>query len=124
MGESDRVNEVKDFDENSHPWKTISRQKKKGSSSIVTSFFVGSLLASCTKSDLLNSFRKFGNIFNVYIAKKKDRFGSIFGFVSYIVVQDAVELESKLHDIKISNLKLDVNISLYNRNEEPHPIST
>lgn len=117
---SSGVNE--DVEVNNRPWETINRKKQRnGIPPSIT--FVGNLPDGCCRTVILNSFREFGNIVHVYVAKKKDKLGNNFGFVTFLGIQDVKAMEANLKEVKISNLVLDVHIALYKRNGEPQVIA-
>ncbi|KAJ0821011.1 putative RNA recognition motif domain, nucleotide-binding alpha-beta plait domain superfamily [Helianthus annuus] len=94
--------------------------KKKGGSgsrkeerSHVLKFFVTNIPSRCRPWDLANAFRSYGEIGGAFIAKKKDKEGRIFGFVSFKGVRNAAELEDSLQKIKLGDNKLKVNVAMF-----------
>ncbi|MFS7992281.1 putative nucleotide-binding alpha-beta plait domain superfamily, RNA-binding domain superfamily [Helianthus anomalus] len=62
---------------------------------------------------LANAFRCFGDIAGAFIAKKKDKEGRKFGFVSFKGVIDAVGLEASMANMKLGGNKLSVNVARF-----------
>ncbi|KAJ0891813.1 putative RNA recognition motif domain, nucleotide-binding alpha-beta plait domain superfamily [Helianthus annuus] len=58
-------------------------------------------------------FQGFGEIVGAFIAKKKDKLGKTFGFVSFKGVQDAEDLERRMGNMKLGGNKLLVNIARF-----------
>ena len=55
----------------------------------------------------------FGQIFGLYIARKRDRGGNRFGFVSMLDVKDKEELLKNLRSIRMGESKLWFNIARF-----------
>lgn len=58
---------------------------------------------------------KLRSVFEVFIPKRKDKNGNQFGFVRFVDVSNAKELEDRLNWILIRNQKLFVNVLRYSR---------
>ncbi|KAM0057469.1 putative RNA recognition motif domain, nucleotide-binding alpha-beta plait domain superfamily [Helianthus debilis subsp. tardiflorus] len=61
-------------------------------------FFVSNLPERCSSSDLLQVLKGFGDIQGTYIARKYDRLGKKFGFVTFRNVRNPLEMEKSLKD--------------------------
>lgn len=63
--------------------------------------------------DLASHVREFGQIFDLYIARKRDSRGNRFGFLSLLDVKDKVELLRNLRNIRMGNNKLWFNVARF-----------
>ncbi|KAF5822052.1 putative RNA recognition motif domain, nucleotide-binding alpha-beta plait domain superfamily [Helianthus annuus] len=77
---------------------------------MITKFYVANLPRGCTPWDLRKSLEGFREIAGTYVAKKRDKGGGRFGFVSFLDVRDRCELEKSLHGARMGAYKLKVNI--------------
>ncbi|KAF5805438.1 putative RNA recognition motif domain, nucleotide-binding alpha-beta plait domain superfamily [Helianthus annuus] len=80
---------------------------------VVTKFFVANLPEGCTPWELRKALEGYGDIAGTYVAKKKDKGGGRFGFVSFANVRDRSELESALRGARMGDKKLKVNIARF-----------
>lgn len=55
----------------------------------------------------------FGQIFDIYIARKKDKMGNRFGFISMLDVKDRTDLLTNLRNIRIGENKLWFNVARF-----------
>ncbi|KAJ0799661.1 putative RNA recognition motif domain, nucleotide-binding alpha-beta plait domain superfamily [Helianthus annuus] len=69
----------------------------------------------CRPWDLANAFRAYADIAGAFIAKKKDKDGRTFGFVSFKSVRDLDELKVNLSTVRSGGNKLVVNVALFAR---------
>ncbi|KAJ0668131.1 putative RNA recognition motif domain, nucleotide-binding alpha-beta plait domain superfamily [Helianthus annuus] len=91
------------------PFKYDRRSKKHGESSSnvkITKVFVLNLPEGCSSADLVHVMKGFGVIQGTYIARKYDKLGKRFGFVSFINIEDPLRLEEDLKDVWIGSYKL------------------
>ncbi|KAJ0539673.1 putative RNA-directed DNA polymerase [Helianthus annuus] len=98
------------------PWRGYKDKgsgKGKGFNHRIVKFFVSNIPKGCRPWDLANAFRAFGDISGAFIAKKKDKMGRTFGFVSFKGVLDAVELEGRMNNMKLGGNKLVVNVAKF-----------
>ncbi|KAJ0485395.1 putative RNA recognition motif domain, nucleotide-binding alpha-beta plait domain superfamily [Helianthus annuus] len=79
----------------------------------ILKLFVSNIPGGCRPWDLASSFKSFGDIAGVYIARKRDKEGLRFGFVSFKGVRNKEDLLSNLKGIRIGNFKLKVNIARF-----------
>ncbi|PWA39257.1 nucleotide-binding alpha-beta plait domain-containing protein [Artemisia annua] len=79
----------------------------------VTKFFVSNLPGGCASSDLVTALKGFGVIHNTYIARKVDRLGKHFGFVSFVNVSDPLALEKDMKDVWIGSYKLFIVLARF-----------
>ncbi|KAM0064532.1 putative RNA recognition motif domain, nucleotide-binding alpha-beta plait domain superfamily [Helianthus debilis subsp. tardiflorus] len=95
----------------------------------LTKIFVTNLPEGCSGSDLAAQVRPFGEIYDLYIARKRDRGGNRFGFISMLDVKDKNELLKNLRGIRMDAYKLWFNIArfvledgeIYTRREKHNP---
>ncbi|KAM0025706.1 putative RNA recognition motif domain, nucleotide-binding alpha-beta plait domain superfamily [Helianthus debilis subsp. tardiflorus] len=80
---------------------------------VITKFFVANLPEGCTPWELRKALEGYGDISGTYVAKKKDKGGGRFGFVSFANVRDRSELESSLRGAKMGYNKLKINIARF-----------
>ncbi|KAJ0752884.1 putative RNA recognition motif domain, nucleotide-binding alpha-beta plait domain superfamily [Helianthus annuus] len=80
---------------------------------VITKFFVSNLLEGCTPWELRKGLEGFGAISGTYVAKKRDKEGCRFGFVSFANVSNRAELERSLKGVKLGDFKLKINIAKF-----------
>ncbi|KAK1428401.1 hypothetical protein QVD17_17234 [Tagetes erecta] len=85
----------------------------------VTSFYISNLEADCNPKELALIFDKFGRVVDTYIAGRKDREGSYFGFVRFQNVINKLELEEQLQGVKMNNVILSVNLAKHGKSVYP-----
>ena len=88
------------------------RTAGKGAATI-TKFFISNLPKGCTPWDVRYVFEVFGEVASAYIARKYDKFGCRFGFISFKSVKDVKALELRLDGVKMGSNKLRVNIAKF-----------
>ena len=81
----------------------------------VSSFYFTRFPVDITEQDMWQSFRKWGDLREIFISKKKNRNGRRYGFARFKGVNDAHKLARQLDQIVIGGLKLYVNIPKYGR---------
>ncbi|KAM0039325.1 putative RNA recognition motif domain, nucleotide-binding alpha-beta plait domain superfamily [Helianthus debilis subsp. tardiflorus] len=69
-------------------------------------FFVSNLPDRCSSSDQIRVLKNYGDIQGTYIARKYDRLGKRFGFVTFVRGRNMEDLESSLKDVWIGSYKL------------------
>ncbi|KAJ0752768.1 putative RNA recognition motif domain, nucleotide-binding alpha-beta plait domain superfamily [Helianthus annuus] len=79
----------------------------------VVKFFVINLPEGCTPWELRQGLEGFGVISGTYVAKKRDKMGNRFGFVSFVEVKDRLVLEKSLSGAKLGNSKLKINLAKF-----------
>ncbi|KAM0031772.1 putative RNA recognition motif domain, nucleotide-binding alpha-beta plait domain superfamily [Helianthus debilis subsp. tardiflorus] len=90
---------------------------------VVRKFFVSNIPVGCRSWDLADAFRRFGEVSGAFIAKKKDKEGRTFGFVSFKGVRNVEELGRELKKMKLGGNKLIVNLARYaNENADAIPV--
>ncbi|KAJ0805831.1 putative RNA recognition motif domain, nucleotide-binding alpha-beta plait domain superfamily [Helianthus annuus] len=89
---------------------------------VVRKFFVSNIPKGCRPWDLADAFRRFGEVSGAFIAKKKDKEGRTFGFVSFKGVRNVEELGRDLKKMNLGGNKLIVNLARYaNENADAFP---
>ncbi|KAJ0659746.1 putative RNA recognition motif domain, nucleotide-binding alpha-beta plait domain superfamily [Helianthus annuus] len=79
----------------------------------LTKFFVSNLPERCSSLDIGEFFSAFGNVANVYVARKRDKHGNNFGFVTFKGVKEVKGLEGRLKGVKMGDSKLQVNVAKF-----------
>ncbi|KAJ0624266.1 putative RNA recognition motif domain, nucleotide-binding alpha-beta plait domain superfamily [Helianthus annuus] len=90
----------------------------------VTNFFVTNLPERSSSKETGEVFCVFGEVVGVYVARKRDKRGNRFGFISFIGVKDKRELEVRMKDVKMGESKLLVNVARFaaENKEENRPM--
>ncbi|PWA60122.1 RNA-directed DNA polymerase, eukaryota [Artemisia annua] len=92
------------------------RQNNKGEAEgagDVTKFFVSNLPSGCTPWEVSEFLGYYGEVVGSYIAKKRDKEGKRFGFITFRKVRNALELEKRMNGIKMGICKLKVNVAKF-----------
>ncbi|KAL9992162.1 putative RNA-binding domain superfamily [Helianthus debilis subsp. tardiflorus] len=79
----------------------------------LTKFYVSNLPDRCSGMDLAKVVRMHANIFDIYIARKRDKLGNRFGFISLLDVKDRGGMEKILSDIRLGDFKLSFNVARF-----------
>ena len=79
----------------------------------VTNYFISNLPYGCTPWEVKYVLGGFGEVAGVYIAKKNDKFGCRFGFISFKRVRDVRALEQRLNGTKMGRNILRVNVARF-----------
>ncbi|PWA63749.1 RNA-directed DNA polymerase, eukaryota [Artemisia annua] len=79
----------------------------------ITKFFVSNLPDGCSGADLAKEVRVYGTIFDIYLARKRDKAGNRFAFVSLLDVKDRGEMEKLLSSIRLGVYKLKFNVARF-----------
>ncbi|XP_068477286.1 uncharacterized protein [Phaseolus vulgaris] len=80
-----------------------------------TTFFLSNFPDSHGKRDMLEVFQKWARVKEVFISRRRNRWGRRFGFVRFFGVRNAASLERDLDSCFVGNMKLYVNIPRYRR---------
>lgn len=88
-------------------------ESSKLSEEVITKFFVSNLPGGCSSKDLIDSMKGFGLIRNTYIARKYDKLGKRFGFVSFANVRDPIALENEMKDVWMGSYKLFIVLARF-----------
>nr|GEU29995.1 nucleotide-binding alpha-beta plait domain-containing protein [Tanacetum cinerariifolium] len=81
------------------------------------SFFFTNFLDSWDSEALWKMFSRYGSVVDVYIAFKRTKKGTRFGFVRFINIGDPVSFERKLKTILIGDIPLVINIAKFFKSE-------
>ncbi|MFS7906135.1 putative RNA recognition motif domain, nucleotide-binding alpha-beta plait domain superfamily [Helianthus anomalus] len=79
----------------------------------ITKLFVPNLPEGSTPWELRKCLESFGVIFGTFVVKKRDKFGSRFGFVSFKDVVNRQELLNSLRGVKMVECSLKINIARF-----------
>ncbi|KAM0026093.1 putative RNA recognition motif domain, nucleotide-binding alpha-beta plait domain superfamily [Helianthus debilis subsp. tardiflorus] len=79
----------------------------------VVKFFVSNIPDGCRPWDLATRLKDFGEVSGTYIARKRDKDGLKFGFVSFKGVRDWKELERRLKGVKLGLNALKINLTRF-----------
>ncbi|KAH1239023.1 hypothetical protein GmHk_08G023557 [Glycine max] len=86
----------------------------------ISTFYFTRFLDEVTESDLWAQFKRWGDVWEIFISKHRNRGGKRYGFVRFRGVSDERTLERQLDNLVIGGLKLYVNIPKYERRRECH----
>ena len=87
----------------------------------ITSFYFTRFPEDVTEMELWTQFRKWGDVKEIFIPKRRNKEGRRYGFVRFKGVSDKRRTERYLDNIIVGGLKLHVNIPKYGRKGEPGP---
>ncbi|KAJ0809040.1 putative RNA recognition motif domain, nucleotide-binding alpha-beta plait domain superfamily [Helianthus annuus] len=87
--------------------------KDEGTSKSITKFFISNLPPKCLSKDLKEVLGGFGRFEGSYIARKLDKWGKRFAFVSFRDVHDVKKMEEDMVDVWIGSYKLYVAIARF-----------
>lgn len=79
------------------------------------SYFFFNILNSHEEADMWSIFRRWGQVRDLYIARKRTKQDRRYGFVRFTRVDDVKGLERKLDNIFIDSRKLFINLQKYER---------
>jgi len=94
------------------------RKKEGDLDQIMVSFFFTHFPENLNNTDLRKLFARFGNVVEVFVSKKRDRWGRRFGFMKYKVVANEEELGLRLEEVWWGDMKLKVNRTRFSREEK------
>ncbi|KAJ0691799.1 putative RNA recognition motif domain, nucleotide-binding alpha-beta plait domain superfamily [Helianthus annuus] len=83
-----------------------------GGQSIVK-FFVSNLPDKCSSKEIGDFFSAFRDVVGVYVARKRDKEGNRFGFVSFSGARNKSDLVENLKSVRMGNYKLRTNIARF-----------
>ncbi|KAF5817259.1 putative RNA recognition motif domain, nucleotide-binding alpha-beta plait domain superfamily [Helianthus annuus] len=75
--------------------------------------FVSNLPEGCTPWELRKCMESYGEVAGSYVARKRDKQGSRFGFVSFLGVRDKRELLGSLGGVRMGDFKLRINVARF-----------
>ncbi|KAJ0744738.1 putative RNA recognition motif domain, nucleotide-binding alpha-beta plait domain superfamily [Helianthus annuus] len=79
----------------------------------IMKLFVSNLPDGSTPWELTCFMQRFGDVWKSYVAKKRDKAGKRFGFVSFKYVRDGKELVTKINGVSMGGCKLMVNVARF-----------
>ncbi|KAM0018385.1 hypothetical protein Hdeb2414_s0026g00673531 [Helianthus debilis subsp. tardiflorus] len=79
----------------------------------LTKFYGSNLPVRCSGNDLAGFVRVHANIYDIYIARKRDKLGNRFGFVSLLDVKNKGGMEKTLSSIRMGEFKLCFNVARF-----------
>ncbi|KAM0050099.1 hypothetical protein Hdeb2414_s0008g00293701 [Helianthus debilis subsp. tardiflorus] len=79
----------------------------------LTKNYVSKLPDRYSGMDLAEVVGVHADIYDIYIARKRDKLGNRFGFISLLDVKDTVAMEKKLSDIRMGDFKLCFNVARF-----------
>jgi len=80
-----------------------------------TTFFFSNFSASHVEYEMLKFFQKWARVKEVFISRRRNRWGRRFGFVRFFGIENVVSLERELDRSYIGKMKLYVNLPRYRR---------
>ncbi|KAJ0743493.1 putative RNA recognition motif domain, nucleotide-binding alpha-beta plait domain superfamily [Helianthus annuus] len=83
----------------------------------ITKVFVTNLPEKCSGNDLSYFVRSYGDIYDLYIARKRDKAGNRFVFVSFLDVKDSRDLVRQVCNTRIGDCWLKANIARFTLEE-------
>jgi len=104
-------------------WTVVRRRRqefKKYSSGVIT-MYVANLPDGTRVNDLRKAFIKYGDIRDIYMAKKKDSGKRNFAFVRFAKVGNELDLEASMQGIRRWGRLLEVNIAKFDMKELSNP---
>ncbi|KAJ0520836.1 putative RNA recognition motif domain, nucleotide-binding alpha-beta plait domain superfamily [Helianthus annuus] len=84
----------------------------------ITKFFVARLPERCNSKDITDTLGPFGSIEGVYVARKREKQGFHFVFVSFKGVKDVVDLEKTMRNVRMGSYRLFINIAKFSQENE------
>ncbi|MFS7960534.1 putative RNA recognition motif domain, nucleotide-binding alpha-beta plait domain superfamily [Helianthus anomalus] len=79
----------------------------------ILKLFVTNLPEGCSPWELRKCLECYGAITSTYVAKKRDKNGSMFGFVSVNDVRDRQEFLKSLGGVKMGDFRLKINVARF-----------
>jgi RNA recognition motif-containing protein len=86
--------------------------------SSTSSFFFTKFPDNAKNSDLRKLFSNYGQVAEVFIPQKVDKWGRKFGFVKFNEVEDLADLEARLEDVWLWQMRLKVNKARFSREDK------
>ncbi|GKV34373.1 hypothetical protein SLEP1_g42750 [Rubroshorea leprosula] len=82
-----------------------------------TSFFFTNFPEDWQIGEMWKAFIRCGKVIQIYIARKRDKWGRRFGFARFLDVKSTRELEIKLNQIFVGDQYIKANIAIFSREE-------
>ncbi|GLU18305.1 hypothetical protein SLE2022_346110 [Rubroshorea leprosula] len=83
----------------------------------VKTFFFYNFPENREAADLWYDFAKYGKVVDVYVPRKRDKWGKRFGFVRMAGVQNEAQMEKRLNEIWIGYYKMRAKIADKSQNQ-------
>ncbi|GAU51063.1 hypothetical protein TSUD_300050 [Trifolium subterraneum] len=105
-------------------WTTVARRRRRDDMhgkdktdkrTQLTSFYFMNFLDEVSIQDIRLRFSKFGDVDNISIHAKKNKFGKHFGFVRYKGFTEARDTEEKLRDVWFGTYKVWANVARFEK---------
>jgi hypothetical protein len=80
-----------------------------------TSFYFTNIPDEVQAVELWSLFAKHGRVGEVYMPKKRDKWGNRFGFVKFKDVKNVEALSNRLEDVWVGTFKIRINLSRFGR---------
>ncbi|KAL4586340.1 hypothetical protein LXL04_010976 [Taraxacum kok-saghyz] len=110
---------------NQGDWTTVTRRRNRGGHQgsnrgedlirIATNIYVSNLPVSWNSACLWKAFQHEGVLVDAFIPGKRDRGGSIFGFVRFVRVRNCAALLERLNNMIFEGRRCRANIAKYNK---------
>ncbi|GKU95921.1 hypothetical protein SLEP1_g9218 [Rubroshorea leprosula] len=81
-------------------------------------FFFSNFPDDWRSGEMWEAFIKCGRVIDVYVAKKKDKWGRSFGFVRFLEVKNSRDMELKLNQIKVGQRTIQANVARFSNVED------
>ncbi|KAJ0641671.1 putative RNA recognition motif domain, nucleotide-binding alpha-beta plait domain superfamily [Helianthus annuus] len=101
-------------------WEEVHRRKGRkndrqgeGNNKVISKFFVSNLPQKCSSQDLKVVLGGFGRYEGAYIARKLDKWGKRFAFVSFAEVNDSGRMVEAISDVWIGSYKLFITVARF-----------
>ncbi|KAJ0447771.1 putative RNA recognition motif domain, nucleotide-binding alpha-beta plait domain superfamily [Helianthus annuus] len=79
----------------------------------VVKFFVTNLPDKCSSKEIGDVFSEYGVVEGVYVARKRDKVGNRFGFVTFSGVRNKKDLVDSLKVVRMGNNKLKIKVAKF-----------
>lgn len=93
-------------------------QRRNHFNSSITTFFFTRFPKGTLDSDLWQAFARFGNVDEVVVPRKLDKWGRAFGFVRFRDVGVVEDMERKLGEVWVGDCRLMVNMAKFSKEEQ------
>ena len=108
--------------ESSDGWIQIQRRKTYGKEFEINgkdvTFYFQNFPSDWDETSLWQTFKRYGTVVDVYIAKKLNKHKLRFGFARFLRIQDIPSFEKRLNRICIGTQKIIVNLARFDRKEQ------
>ncbi|GKV33388.1 hypothetical protein SLEP1_g41905 [Rubroshorea leprosula] len=90
----------------------------------IKTFFFYNFLENCEEKDLWYSFQRYGKVLDVYLPKKRDKWGKRYGFLRLLGVQNDNQMVRRHNDIWFGSYKLRVKMAKERSNGRVKEVDT